>query len=151
MKRSLGRSGIELSPLSDEHFAGSPAGTQKVFRELQAVIKAATPGATEAQTSDHAVIVQFRYGSPDLEPLFELENQLESAIETAKAGEYDGNEIAGDGGDGRLYMYGPDADRLAEVVRQILADASFMRSARITKRYGPPEDGVREVVVDLGS
>jgi hypothetical protein len=135
----------------DEHVAGSPAGTQKVLQKLQAVIKAATPGPTEAEMAEHAVIVQFQYGSTDLEPLFELENQLESAIETAKAGEYDGNEIAGDGGDARLYMYGRDADRLEEVVRPILGAASFMKGARITKRYGPPEAGVREVVVDLGS
>jgi hypothetical protein len=47
-------------------------------------------------------------------------------------------------------MYGPDADRLQAVVRSILEAVSLMKGARITKRYGPPEDGVREVVVNLG-
>jgi len=136
---------------SDEYLAGSPAGTQKVLQGLREVIKTATPGATDEQMSEHAVIVQFQCGSTDLEPLFDLEVQLESAIATARAGEYDGNEIGGDGGDARVYMYGPDADRLEEVVRPILGAAGFMKGARITKRYGPPEDGVREVVVDLGS
>jgi hypothetical protein len=35
--------------------------------------------------------------------------------------------------------------------RPILGAVGFMKGARITKRYGPPEDGVREFVVDLGS
>jgi hypothetical protein len=101
--------------------------------------------------AEHAVIVNFNYGSTDLEPLFELEEQLETAIAEADAGEFDGNEIATDGSDGTLFMYGPDADRLFDVIRPILEAAPFMKGARVRKRYGPPEDGVREAVVDVGS
>lgn len=100
--------------------------------------------------ADHAVIVRFDYGSRDLSPLFELEDRLEAAIEAAQAGEYDGNEIAVDGGDGSLYMYGPDADRLVDVILPVLVAAPFMKGAAITKRYGPPEDGVREVEIEVG-
>jgi hypothetical protein len=100
---------------------------------------------------EHAVIVRFQYGSTDLSLLFELEDKLRSAIDGAKAGEYDGNEVAVDGSDGSLYMYCPDADRLAEVILPILEATPFMKGAKITKRYGPPEDGVREVVVEVGS
>ena len=82
--------------------------------------------------------------------MFELEDQLIAAIESADAGEFDGNEVATDGSDGTLYMYGPDADRLFEVVRPVLAAATCIRNAIATIRYGPPEDGVkeREVAID---
>ena len=64
---------------------------------------------------------------------------------------FDGNEVATDGSDGFLYMYGPDADALFGAVRPALEGAPFMRGARVTLRYGPPQDGVREVEVELGT
>ena len=105
--------------------------------------------ADGAKPPEHAVIVHFRYGSTNLEPLFKLEDRLENALAATKAGEYDGNEMAVDGQHGVLYMYGPDADRLYEAVAPILERESFMRGARIKKRYGPPEDGVREIDFQL--
>lgn len=100
-------------------------------------------------TPEHAVIVHFDYGSTDLQPLFALEARLEQALASAEAGELDGNEIATDGSDGYLYMYGTDADRLFETVLPVLASSDFMKGAVVTKRYGPPEDGVRESVVRI--
>jgi hypothetical protein len=94
---------------------------------------------------EHAIIVHFQYGSTDLQPIFALEQELETAIENAKAGEYDGNEVATDGSDGSMYMYGPNADMLYNVVCPILKKAAFMKGARVTLRYGPPEDHVREI------
>jgi hypothetical protein len=93
---------------------------------------------------EHAVIVHFTYGSTDLGRLFALEEKLEVAIAEAKAGEFDGDEIAVDGSDGSLWMYGPDADRLFQVVEPILRASPFMRGARVKLRYGPPADGVLE-------
>jgi hypothetical protein len=95
--------------------------------------------------SEHAVIVSFEYGSTDLEPLFELEETLEQLIEASDVGEYDGNEVAVDGRDGRLYMYGPDADALFEAVKGALASAGCIKNPIAMLRYGPPEDGVREI------
>lgn len=97
----------------------------------------------------HALMVRFDYGQTDLSRLFELEDQLTAAIETAGAGMFDGDEIAVDGSDGTLFMYGPDADRLFEVVRPILASTIVIRNIVATLRYGPPEDGVkkREVAI----
>jgi hypothetical protein len=99
--------------------------------------------------SDQAVIVEFQYGSLDLGPLFELEDKVAAAIDAAGAGEYDGNEIATDGSDGSLYMYGPDAARLADVVRPVLETAPFMKGARLRIRYGEPGSDAREDVVQL--
>jgi hypothetical protein len=100
---------------------------------------------------EHAVLVRFAYGSTDLSRLFALEERLEQAIVAAGVGEFDGNEVATDGSDGTLYMYGPDADALLGAVRPILLATEFMRGARVALRYGPPEDGVREVEVVLGA
>ena len=100
-----------------------------------------------AQNPEHAVIVHFNYGSKDLTRLFALEEKLEAAIIKAGVGEYDGNEVATDGSDGNLYMYGPDADKLLQVVKPILEATPFMRGAKVKKRYGPPEPDVKESVV----
>ena len=99
---------------------------------------------------EHAVIVRFGYGRTDLQPIFQLENELQAAIAKAGAGEYDGNEVATDGSDGTLDMYGPDADVLFAVVRPILERSNFMRGARVQVRYGPPAAGVREANHVLG-
>lgn len=108
--------------------------------------------STEPESApDHAVIVSFQYGSTDLTRIFQLEKLLEDAIEENGAGTYDGNEIAVDGSDGSLYMYGPDAGRLFDVVRPILEAVSFMQGAKVLLRYGPPKEGVKEKTVILAS
>ena len=94
--------------------------------------------------AEHAVIVAFDYASDTLEQLHALEERLRDAIDEAGVGEFDGNEIASDLSDGTLYMYGPDADALFKVVKPILLDASCLRRASATLRFGPPEDGVSE-------
>lgn len=76
---------------------------------------------------------------------------MEQSIAQAGTGEYDGNEVATDGSDGYLYMYGPDADALFSTVRPLLEAVDFMQGARVKLRYGPPEDGVKEVEVKLGA
>jgi hypothetical protein len=92
----------------------------------------------------HAVMVRFDYGQTDLGRLFELEDQLTAAIEEAGAGMFDGDEVAVDGSDGTLFMYGPDADKLFEVVRPVLASTAIIRNMVATLRYGPPGDGVKQ-------
>ena len=123
---------------------------RRILGWIAALISAASPVAASAQKApEHAVIVHFTYGSTDLGRLFELEERLESAISAAGVGEYDGNEVAVDGSDGYLYMYGPDADKLFEIIRPILERTSFMGGAEVRKRYGPPSDGVREHVLKI--
>lgn len=100
-------------------------------------------------SGDHAVIVHFDYGSTDLSALCALEQQLEHAIDNAGVGEFDGNEVAVDGCDGSLYMYGPNADALFAAVRPILEQSDAIQNAVATVRYGPPGDDVRSVRVRL--
>jgi len=100
---------------------------------------------------EHAVIVYFSYGRTDLSELFALEEKLEKAIADAGAGEFDGNEVATDGSDGTLYMYGPDANALFAAVRSALEACPFMKGARAKLRFGPLEDGVKEIEVEIGT
>ncbi len=98
---------------------------------------------------DHAVIVHFHSGQADLQPLFDLEDQLVAAIEAAGVGVFDGNELAADGSDGYLYMYGPDAGLLFDTIRPILAASEIMRGASVKLRYGPPGKTVKEIETQI--
>lgn len=61
-------------------------------------------------------------------------NRLADEIERSGAGQYDGDEFGG--GECGLFMNGPDADRLFDVVYPILVGWSKMKGGRVIKRYG---------------
>jgi hypothetical protein len=107
------------------------------------------------KNSEHAVIVHFQYfqtnGKVDLQPLRELEDKLEKAITSAGAGVYDGNEIAINGRDGCLYMYGSDGDKLFRTVKPILMLTNFTRNALVIIRYGPPQINAKVTEIKLDS
>ena len=42
-------------------------------------------------------------------------------------------------------MYGPDAEKLFEGVKPIMESTDFLRGADVKLRFGPPEDGVKEI------
>ncbi len=108
------------------------------------------PTPEEPDSNEQAVIVEFKYGFPNLDRLFEVDDLLEAAAEKSGAGEHDGHEIAVDLSDGSYYLYGPDADKLYEAIRPVLESQDFTKRAKVTLRYGPPEDGVPEKVVIVG-
>lgn len=114
-----------------------------------------TEETPEEEIPEHAVIVHFRYfltkGEVDLQPLYKLEDRLENAISSAGVGDYDGNEVAEDGSDGFLYMYGPDGNKLFETVKPILKSTKFTKDASVTIRFGPSEDDVKEITIKLDS
>jgi hypothetical protein len=112
-----------------------------VYAAIQGILSGESSGSSEAE---HALIVHFSYGRKNLDALFALEDKLEKAVAKLEGAVYDGHEVAVDGSDGRLYLYGPDADQLSAKVVPVLKKAAFMKGARIVKRYGPPKDGVRE-------
>lgn len=106
---------------------------------------------TTDEDSEQAVIVEFRYGFPSLDRLFEVDHLLDEAADKSGAGEYDGHEIAVDLSDGSYYLYGPDADKLYEAIRPILEEQDFTKGAKVTLRYGPPEAGVPQRIVIVGA
>ena len=67
-----------------------------------------------------------------------LADTLARAIDESQVGEFDGEEF----GDCRcvLYMYGPNADRLFEVVEPFLKAAPLARGGFAIKRYGEASD-----------
>jgi hypothetical protein len=124
--------------------------------DKQATAQQATPLAAGSEdngmgwATEHAVIVEFKFAS-DVQRITQLEDELRAAIEAAKVGEFDGNELAVDGSEGRFYMYGPDADRLFNVVRPILEASPLMKGADVIKRYGAATgERAKETRVKLG-
>ncbi len=55
--------------------------------------------------------------------------------------------MATDLSDGSLYMYGLNADRLFEIVIPILSETAFIKGAKAIKRYGSPNDGVKQTEI----
>lgn len=93
---------------------------------------------------EHAVIVHLplsdgRFGSSsERVGLFEVQEQMASAIREAGAGEFDGDEM----GEGEcvLFMYGPNADRLFEAVQAVLKSSKLAAGGYAIKRYGEAGD-----------
>lgn len=95
--------------------------------------------------NEQAVIIEFNYGLEEDEPFYDLSEKLRTIVEESGLGEYDGHEIAMNNSDGSFYLYGPDAKKLYEVVKEIIEKIPFMAGAIIRLRLGPPRDGVKEV------
>lgn len=104
---------------------------------------------SDAKAPEHAVIVYFEYKKDNLEPLHKLEDELEKVIARNKVGEYDGHEIRTDYNDGIIYMYGPNAELLYKTIKPTLLSTDFTRGAKAKLRFGPPEDGVPEIEVQV--
>jgi hypothetical protein len=93
---------------------------------------------------EHAVRVVF-YGFAEkfwtedrrpLDPLFTLEDELIAALAGKDVGALDGHEIAMDGSDGTLFLYGPDADALFAVIEPVLKSSRVTQGGNATLRYG---------------
>jgi len=101
----------------------------------------------EEKQPEQAVIVSFNYGIQGLDLLHQLETNLEKVITANDLGEYDGHEIAADYSDGFIYMYGPNAEALFKGIKPTLESFDFMKGAITKLRFGPPEEGVKEIEV----
>ena len=128
--------------------ASKSASRNQMRRSIAAFISLVF-SAGSGRAEEQNLIVHFRYGSTNLERLYELEEKIEAAIEAAHAGEFDGDEIATDGSDGFLYMFGPSADHLFEVVTPVLKTVDFMQGAEVTRKYGPMGKKVQETTIVL--
>ena len=126
----------------------------RLFTTLAALLGIGS-GSSDAEATvakhEEAVIVHFDYGQKDWSRIFEFEESLEEALAQAAVGEYDGNELATDGSDGSMYMYGPNADALFAIVEPRLVSATFLRNIVVTLRYGAATDpAARERKIKLG-
>ncbi len=125
-------------------------GRMELFDKLfgKTTVKQSKP-MTANREPEHAVIIHFNYGIDVLDALHQLEKKLERIVSTHNVGEYDGHEIAVDYSDGFLYMYGPNAENLFKAVKPVLIETDFMKGAIAKLRFGPPEDGVKEIEVKI--
>ena len=92
----------------------------------------------------HAVVVYFplsddSFGTDaEFDTMALLSADLTAAIEGAGVGEFDGNELGG--GECKLFMYGPDADRLFAAALPVLSKSTIVRGGYVLKRYGDVDD-----------
>jgi|GEM_PF-5234762 len=54
-----------------------------------------------------------------------------------------------DNSDGSFYMYGPDAKKLYEIVKDTIEKTPFMAGANVNLHLGPPQKGVKVVSFNL--
>jgi len=98
---------------------------------------------------EQAVIIEFNYGFDDLKPFYDLSEKLNSIVENSGLGQYDGHEMNMDNSDGSFYLYGPDAKKLYEVIRDTIERTAFMKGANVILRLGPPEERVKMINFSL--
>lgn len=127
----------------------------KVFASLAGFYGISYPGALLLADAGHrpeqALIIRFPYGSCDLSRVFELEDRIRDALAKAGAGEYRGNEVAPDGSDVLLHLYGRDTDQLFRIIEPILEEVPFLRGAEVKKRAGPAADVALDVMPRIAS
>jgi hypothetical protein len=91
---------------------------------------------------EDAVIITIPPTGDDDRGLNEFEDPLIEAIERAGFGEFDGNEINLQTGEARLYMYGPDGERLFSVIEPTLRKLSFPSGTTVRIRTGGNERAI---------
>lgn len=89
------------------------------------------PGAQELE-------VRFDYGSTNFQFVYAIGDQIRVAVADAKVGEYDGHELPADGSEGRIFVYGPDAEAIFRAIRPVLEASPLMRGATVTLWFGSP-------------
>lgn len=97
------------------------------------------PENSEAEYKQ-SILINFYYGSNQLEELHELESKLRVFLYNKGIGELDGHEINIDGSDGTLYLYAHNAEELFKAIRPVLLQAPFMKKAEVFLRFGGRRD-----------
>jgi len=100
---------------------------------------------------EQEVEVHFSYGSTNFQHVYALEDLVRHAISDAAVGEYEGHELASDGSDGRLFMYGPDAEALYRAISPVLSASALMSGATVTLWFGPRKWRTVKRVIQLPS
>jgi hypothetical protein len=98
----------------------------------------------EQHVEQQALIVHLRlsddaFGTDaDHAAIWELEEQIEQAVEATSVGDLDGDEFGQ--GECVLFIYGPDADRLFSVVEPLLRSCPIASGGFAIKQYGDISD-----------
>jgi len=95
------------------------------------------------------VVVNFYYGSTNFQHLYALDDLLRSTISESGAGRYDGYDVTQDGSKGAYHIYGPDAEKIFQVIHPLLNAACFMNGASVTLWFGPKKRSTPKRVIEL--
>ena len=107
----------------------------------------AAPTAAQAAKVEHALIVTTVGVPVTPKDVFAIEDELRQAFAQLSVGEVDGNEIAVDGSEALIYMYGPDAEAMFAVALPILRSHPATARSRAMLRFGDVSD--KSARVDL--
>jgi hypothetical protein len=147
-RRATGMLHTHACPLAS---ACSRAGRESFTREKYAMTDPMESSRLDTDEPQN-VIIAFDYERPDLAPLHDLETALSTALSKARVGTQDGHTVAADLSDGTLFLLGPDAEAIFQVVEPILTRTDFMQGARVTLFDGTPGDpGVSERQVTIAA
>ena len=104
------------------------------------------PAKTDGKQSVviHLKLSNSKFGTKEeIAAMGALETQLQKIVADAKVGKLDGNEIGQ--GEYEIFIYGPDADKLFDVVKPTLNKSPLTNGATVVKQHGgegAPEDKV---------
>jgi hypothetical protein len=90
----------------------------------------------------HFKLSDSKFGSSEeRDSVHRFSDELASLIKEHQVGEFDGDEFGN--GEGTLFMYGPEVDRLFEAVHSALQTWEPLRGGHVIKRYGKSGRSVR--------
>ena len=101
--------------------------------------------STEQAVLIHIPLSDDAFDSEEIDYLFALEETIASRIDESGIGEYDGNEIGG--GELVIFLYGQDADALADLAMSVLDTHRLPAGSYLVKRYG--QSGAAETRIEL--
>jgi hypothetical protein len=123
-----------------QHWALAPEVTEfmfgKFFRDKSAQ-PPSHPGGKQA--------VLLHIDGEDFDRMVEISDKLTDAIEGAKIGVFDGNEIGGN--ETVLFMYGPDAELIFNTIEPILMADETLHGTKAIIRWGNHGAPQREVII----
>jgi hypothetical protein len=110
------------------------AAVARLFRPLSRRQNPPAPAAADFEVVEVSTVLSEEFGTQEEHrQVWDLEDALDKVLRDAGAGDCDGDLFGG--GRGFIYLYGPDADRVFELVRPIL-EKSELKPMEIRIRRG---------------
>lgn len=89
---------------------------------------------------NQVVTIQFKCNNIYFNQVVSLELRLRKAVIKAGVGKFHSSLMAKDDGDCYIFMYGPNADKLIEVIKPLLRYVLFVRDIELIKTVQPTEN-----------